>query len=102
MSGGGGSGGGGGGSHDASLEDKVRKLESDKESLMLQVSVLTDQVEAQGHKISDMFTSMDDSRSKLRATEKMLQSVSTQVSGVHTHARLHACVDVCTRFTSFL
>ena len=68
-----------GAGHDPSLEDKVRRLESDKESLMLQVSVLTDQVEAQGDKIGDMLKNMEESKGKLRNTERMLQSVSTRV-----------------------
>ena len=58
-----------------SLEDNIRKLESDKESLVLQVSVLSDQVEAQGEKIRDLETSMDkDVRQK--SPKKMTQSVS--------------------------
>ena len=73
-----------GGGHDPSLEDKVRRLETDKESLMLQVSVLTDQVEAQGDKISDLLKSMEDSNSKLKTTEKMLRSVSTSLNDVST------------------
>ena len=43
-----------------SLEEKVRKLETDKESLILQVSVLTDQVEAQADKIHDLEATLDD------------------------------------------
>ena len=59
-----------------SVEDKLNKLESDKQSLMLQVSVLTDQVEAQAEKISEMEYSLDDRREKLINTEDMLQTVS--------------------------
>ncbi len=47
-----------------SLEEKVRKLETDKESLILQVSVLTDQVEAQADKIHDIEASLDDAQAK--------------------------------------
>ena len=75
------------GGHDPSLEDKVRRLESDKESLMLQVSVLTDQVEAQGDKISDLLKNMQDSKGKLKTTERMLQSVSTRYRCQHACAR---------------
>ncbi len=46
---------------------------------MLQVSVLTDQVEAQGDKISDMITSMEESHGKLKHTENLYQSVSNPV-----------------------
>ena len=72
-----------GAGHDSSLEGKVRRLESDKESLMLQVSVLTDQVEAQGDKISDLLKSMHDSKGKLKTTERMLRSVSTRYRCQH-------------------
>lgn len=41
----------------------------------LQVSVLTDQVEAQGEKIRDLDLCLDDHREKLNATEEMLQQV---------------------------
>lgn len=41
----------------------------------LQVSVLTDQVEAQGEKIRDLDLCLDEHREKLNATEEMLQQV---------------------------
>ena len=40
------------------LEDKVRKLEADKDNLTLQVSVLSDQIEAQVEKIRDLERSL--------------------------------------------
>uniref|UniRef100_A0A665VD40 PPFIA binding protein 2a n=1 Tax=Echeneis naucrates TaxID=173247 RepID=A0A665VD40_ECHNA len=49
------------------------RLEGHKESLILQVSVLTDQVEAQGVKISDLETSLVEHQRKLNSTEEMLQ-----------------------------
>ncbi|XP_046890380.1 liprin-beta-1b isoform X2 [Hypomesus transpacificus] len=52
---------------------RLSRLESDKESLVLQVSVLTDQVEAQGEKIRDLDMCLDENREKLNATEEMLQ-----------------------------
>uniref|UniRef100_A0A8B9SY16 PPFIA binding protein 2 n=1 Tax=Anas platyrhynchos TaxID=8839 RepID=A0A8B9SY16_ANAPL len=48
-------------------------LEGDKESLILQVSVLTDQVEAQGEKIRDLEICLEGHQLKLNATEEMLQ-----------------------------
>uniref|UniRef100_A0A8C1MMU0 PPFIA binding protein 1b n=1 Tax=Cyprinus carpio TaxID=7962 RepID=A0A8C1MMU0_CYPCA len=54
-------------------QDRLNRLESDKESLVLQVSVLTDQVEAQGEKIRDLDLCLDEHREKLNATEEMLQ-----------------------------
>lgn len=41
----------------------------------MQVSVLTDQVEAQGEKIRDLDVCLDEHREKLNATEEMLQQV---------------------------
>ncbi|XP_073327729.1 liprin-beta-1b isoform X1 [Pagrus major] len=60
----------GGGDH---YQERLSRLESDKESLVLQVSVLTDQVEAQGEKIRDLDLCLDEHRDKLNATEEMLQ-----------------------------
>lgn len=40
-----------------------------------QVSVLTDQVEAQGEKIRDLESSLEEHRQKLASTEEMLQQV---------------------------
>ncbi|XP_041694036.1 liprin-beta-1 isoform X8 [Coregonus clupeaformis] len=54
-------------------QERLSRLEGDKESLVLQVSVLTDQVEAQGEKIRDLDTCLDEHREKLNATEEMLQ-----------------------------
>uniref|UniRef100_A0A671XPB8 PPFIA binding protein 1b n=1 Tax=Sparus aurata TaxID=8175 RepID=A0A671XPB8_SPAAU len=59
-----------GGDH---YQERLSRLESDKESLVLQVSVLTDQVEAQGEKIRDLDLCLDEHRDKLNATEEMLQ-----------------------------
>ncbi|XP_055011100.1 liprin-beta-1b isoform X2 [Boleophthalmus pectinirostris] len=54
-------------------QERLGRLESDKESLVLQVSVLTDQVEAQGEKIRDLDLCLEEHREKLNATEEMLQ-----------------------------
>uniref|UniRef100_A0A3B3QVP2 PPFIA binding protein 1a n=1 Tax=Paramormyrops kingsleyae TaxID=1676925 RepID=A0A3B3QVP2_9TELE len=54
-------------------QERLGRLESDKESLILQVSVLTDQVEAQGEKIRDLDLCLEEHREKLNATEEMLQ-----------------------------
>ncbi|XP_077425563.1 liprin-beta-1b isoform X3 [Vanacampus margaritifer] len=60
----------GGGDH---YQERLTRLEGDKESLVLQVSVLTDQVDAQGEKIRDLDLCLDEHREKLNATEEMLQ-----------------------------
>ncbi|MEQ2229591.1 Liprin-beta-1 [Ilyodon furcidens] len=59
-----------GGDH---YQERLSRLEGDKESLVLQVSVLTDQVDAQGEKIRDLDVCLDEHREKLNATEEMLQ-----------------------------
>uniref|UniRef100_A0A4W3GCN4 PPFIA binding protein 2 n=1 Tax=Callorhinchus milii TaxID=7868 RepID=A0A4W3GCN4_CALMI len=56
-----------------SYQDRLTRLESDKESLVLQVSVLTDQVEAQGEKIRDLEACLEEHQLKLNSTEEMLQ-----------------------------
>ncbi|XP_055365421.1 liprin-beta-2b isoform X11 [Betta splendens] len=54
-------------------QERLLRLEGDKESLVLQVSVLTDQVEAQGEKIRDLESSLKEHRQKLASSEEMLQ-----------------------------
>ncbi|XP_039605740.1 liprin-beta-2b isoform X3 [Polypterus senegalus] len=54
-------------------QERLSRLEGDKESLVLQVSVLTDQVEAQGEKIRDLESSLEEHHHKLNSTEEMLQ-----------------------------
>ncbi|XP_017159591.1 liprin-beta-2 isoform X7 [Poecilia reticulata] len=56
-----------------SYQERLSRLEGDKESLILQVSVLTDQVEAQGVKIHDLESSLVEHQHKLNNTEEMLQ-----------------------------
>ena len=46
--------------------------------LCIQVSVLTDQVEAQGEKIRDLEFCLEEHREKLNATEEMLQQVCSE------------------------
>ncbi|XP_064198375.1 liprin-beta-1-like isoform X5 [Anguilla rostrata] len=54
-------------------QDRLLRLESDRESLVLQVSVLTDQVEVQGEKIRDLDLCLEEHREKLNSTEDLLQ-----------------------------
>ncbi|XP_049340413.1 liprin-beta-2b isoform X3 [Astyanax mexicanus] len=54
-------------------QERLERLEGDKESLVLQVSVLTEQVEAQGEKIRDLEVSLEEHHHKLVSTEEMLQ-----------------------------
>ncbi|XP_075611341.1 liprin-beta-2 isoform X2 [Balearica regulorum gibbericeps] len=60
-------------SNNETYQERLAQLEGDKESLILQVSVLTDQVEAQGEKIRDLEICLEGHQLKLNATEEMLQ-----------------------------
>ncbi|XP_041852380.1 liprin-beta-2b isoform X8 [Melanotaenia boesemani] len=60
-------------SNNETYQERLLRLEGDKESLVLQVRVLTDQVEAQGEKIRDLESSLEEHRQKLASTEEMLQ-----------------------------
>ncbi|CAM9469987.1 unnamed protein product [Lampetra fluviatilis] len=61
------------GSEGEDYQERLSRLEEDRESLVLQVSVLTDQVEAQGDKIRELEFCLDEHREKLTGTEEMLQ-----------------------------
>ncbi|XP_072905998.1 liprin-beta-2-like isoform X10 [Hemitrygon akajei] len=59
-------------------QDRLTRLESDRECLVLQVSVLTDQVEAQGEKIRDLESCLEEHQLKLNTTEEMLQQAEIE------------------------
>ncbi|XP_033078490.1 LOW QUALITY PROTEIN: liprin-beta-1-like [Trachypithecus francoisi] len=56
-------------------QERLARLENDKESLILQLSVLTDQVEDEGEKIRDLEFCLEEEehREKLNATKEILQ-----------------------------
>ncbi|XP_052825168.1 liprin-beta-2 isoform X11 [Octopus bimaculoides] len=56
------------------FEEKITRLESDKQNLLLQIGVLKDQLEAKGDKIRELEFSLEDKRSRLFTTEQMLQN----------------------------
>ncbi|XP_046728727.1 liprin-beta-1 isoform X2 [Silurus meridionalis] len=58
---------------DLAYQERLSRLENDKECLVLQVSVLTDQVEVQGEKIRDLEMCLEEHQMKLNATEELLQ-----------------------------
>ena len=68
--------------------------------------MLTDQVEAQGEKIRDLESALEEHHQKLVSTEEMLQQVGhthkdTQTlthtyTNTHTHAHTHAHLSICT------
>ena len=63
------------------LEDKenprvhIARLEAEKESLILQVSVLTDQVEAQGEKIRELEFNIEEQNIKTEEMELQVEEV---------------------------
>jgi chromosome segregation ATPase len=54
----------------------MQRLETEKDSLRLQVSVLSDQVEAQSEKISDLERQLCEKKRELSKADEMLQLVS--------------------------
>ncbi|XP_028255816.1 liprin-beta-1-like isoform X2 [Parambassis ranga] len=71
-------------SSEAVYQERLSRLESDKECLILQVSVLTDQVEVQGEKIRDLDKCLEHHREKLNATEELLQQELLNRSALET------------------
>ncbi|XP_067283030.1 liprin-beta-1 [Pseudorasbora parva] len=69
---------------DLVYQERLSRLESDKECLVLQVSVLTDQVEVQGEKIRDLDSSLEEHCMKLSATEELLQQELLSRSALET------------------
>nr|XP_012604705.1 liprin-beta-1-like [Microcebus murinus] len=61
-------------------QERLARSEKDTESLVLQIRVLTDQLEAQGEKIKDLEFSLQEHKQKLNATEKMLLPVCAEAS----------------------
>lgn len=60
----------------------ISRLENEKDSLLLQVSVLTDQVEVQGEKMRDLEFLRDELQIKLTDLEESVKKVFTScVSG---------------------
>ncbi|XP_042890731.1 liprin-beta-1-like isoform X7 [Penaeus japonicus] len=67
-----------------SLEDRVNRLEGDKDSLQLQVTVLSEQVEAQTEKIADLENLLEEKKELLRKTEEQLQKEVMTRSSLET------------------
>lgn len=65
-------------------EERVRRLESDKESLQLQVQVLSEQISAQGEKMADLERALHEARQRLDDAEQRLQKEMLQRSGLET------------------
>uniref|UniRef100_A0A672JD22 PPFIA binding protein 1a n=1 Tax=Salarias fasciatus TaxID=181472 RepID=A0A672JD22_SALFA len=69
---------------ESAYQERLSRLESDKECLILQVSVLTDQVEVQGEKIRDLDGCLELHREKLNATEELLQQELSKRAALET------------------
>ena len=67
--------GGAGGGIVGESGERLCRLENDRESLILQVSILTDQVEAQGDKIKDLVSMLKDKKDRLSDAEETIQVV---------------------------
>ncbi|CAL8322936.1 unnamed protein product [Lota lota] len=72
------------GSVEAAYQERLSRLESDKECLVLQVSVLTDQVEVQGEKIRDLDKCLAEHREKLNNTEQLFQQELSNRTALET------------------
>uniref|UniRef100_A0A6Q2XE49 SAM domain-containing protein n=1 Tax=Esox lucius TaxID=8010 RepID=A0A6Q2XE49_ESOLU len=75
---------GNGHSSDTVYQERLSRVESDKECLLLQVSVLSDQVEVQGEKIRDLDMCLEEHKEKLNATEEKLQEELLSKSSLET------------------
>ncbi|KAJ8725163.1 hypothetical protein PYW07_016121 [Mythimna separata] len=65
-------------------EDRVRRLEADKESLHLQVQVLSEQIAAQTEKMMDLERALQDARQRLDDADQRLQKEMLQRSSLET------------------
>ncbi|XP_039280799.1 liprin-beta-2 isoform X3 [Nilaparvata lugens] len=57
----------------AEADEQLRRLEGDKQSLSLQVTVLNDQIEAQSEKISDLEKTLEEQKKQITNAENLLQ-----------------------------
>ncbi|KAJ0179481.1 hypothetical protein K1T71_005193, partial [Dendrolimus kikuchii] len=65
-------------------EDRVRRLEADKESLQLQVQVLSEQIAAQSEKMTDLERALHEARQRLDEADQRLQKEMLQRSSLET------------------
>eukprot|EP00095_Tigriopus_kingsejongensis_P000014 snap_masked-scaffold342_size201858-processed-gene-1.3 protein:Tk00014 transcript:snap_masked-scaffold342_size201858-processed-gene-1.3-mRNA-1 annotation:"hypothetical protein D910_10177" len=66
------------------LEERLLQLEGDKDSLNLQVALLSDQLESQTDKITDLEKNLDHKKDALRKTEDVLQHEMLTRSSLET------------------
>eukprot|EP00092_Neocalanus_flemingeri_P002953 GFUD01003158.1.p1 GENE.GFUD01003158.1~~GFUD01003158.1.p1 ORF type:complete len:836 (+),score=169.21 GFUD01003158.1:155-2662(+) len=68
----------------SSIEDRLLALEDDKDKLHVQVAVLSDQIENQTDKITDLEKILDDKKEVLKKTEDVLQREILNKSSLET------------------
>ncbi|CAG0884526.1 unnamed protein product [Cyprideis torosa] len=73
------------GSYPRDLESRLQRLEGDKESLSLQVSVLQEQIEAQEEKILELERTLEQKQAQLAHTEEVLQKEFSERSSLENH-----------------
>ncbi|XP_070553834.1 LOW QUALITY PROTEIN: liprin-beta-1-like [Ptychodera flava] len=69
--------------HD-NYEEKIQSMEGDKESLLLQISVLTEQVKGQASSVQELQKELEDTQENLGKTEEMLQQVITSKAALES------------------
>lgn len=65
-------------------DDKIRKLQGERDNLQLQVQVLSEQIEAQTDKITDLEKTLQEKKQVLVNTEDMLQREMLSRSSLET------------------
>ncbi|XP_046672615.1 liprin-beta-1-like isoform X4 [Homalodisca vitripennis] len=65
-------------------EEMVRRLEGDKERLSLQVTVLTEQIDAQAEKIADLEKALDEKKKQIHTAEDVLNREMLTRSSLET------------------
>ena len=68
----------------SNIEERLRLLEDDKDKLHVQVAVMSDQLENQTDKITDLEKVLDDKKEALRKTEDVLQREILNKSSLET------------------
>ena len=66
------------------VEERLQRLEGDKDSLQMQVSILMDQIEVQTEKIAELEKNLSDRTTQLQRTEDVLQKEMLARSSAET------------------
>lgn len=66
-------------------DERIKQLEQDKEALQMQVSVLSEQIEAQSDKINELEKFLTEKKQMLGNAEDLLQRVRTLATFIASH-----------------